>query len=151
MTMNSLLVGLSLLAAAGLGYVAANAKSGTMTAADQLEWRERRPGSPVKMVILWGNPNMGEYATLLKFPAGFVAPIHAHTGDYHGMSLSGTWRHSFEGGEERDLPPGSYVFQPGLEMHGDACVGSQDCVLFIHQYVKDDFIPKQVNRTGEAR
>jgi hypothetical protein len=28
-------------------------------------------------------------------------------------------------------------------MHGDACVGPDDCVLFIHQYVKGDFIPKQ--------
>jgi quercetin dioxygenase-like cupin family protein len=80
---------------------------------------------------------------LLKIPPGFVAPIHAHTGDYHGVNLAGTWRHSFDGGAERDLPPGSYVFQPGMGMHGDACVGSEECVLFIHQYVKGDFIPKQ--------
>ena len=95
------------------------------------------------MVMLWGDRSKGEYAMLLKVPAGFVAPIHTHTGDYHGVNLAGTWRHSFAGGEERALPPGSYVFQPGLGMHGDACVGPEDCILFIHQHVKGDFIPKQ--------
>ncbi len=143
MLQKSLLLGLSLITAAGLAYAADDQKSGAMTAPGQMEWQEFRPGSPVKMMILWGDRNKGEHAMLLKFPAGFAAPIHAHTGDYHGLNLTGTWRHSFDGGEERDLPPGSYVFQPGMGMHGDACVGPEDCVLFIHQYVKDDFIPKQ--------
>lgn len=138
-----LLLGLSLIAAAWLGYAAGSANNGTMTAAGEMKWAEASPGSPLKLVILWGDRSKGEYAMLLKMPSGFVAPIHAHTGDYHGMNLTGTWRHSFEGGEERDLPPGSYVFQPGMGMHGDACVGPEDCILFIHQYVKGDFIPKQ--------
>jgi hypothetical protein len=137
------LFGLSLIAAAGIGYAAGSANDGMMTTAGEMEWAEVRPGSPLKMVTLWGDRSKGEYAMLLKMPAGFVAPIHAHTGDYHGMNLSGTWRHSFDGGAERDLPPGSYVFQPGMGMHGDACVGPEDCVLFVHQYVKGDFIPKQ--------
>ena len=139
----SLLLAVSLTAAAGLGHAADSGKAGTMIAPDEMEWREVRPGSPAKLVILWGDRNTGEYAMLLKIPAGYVAPIHAHTGDYHGLSLSGTWRHSFDGGEERELPPGSYVFQPGMAMHGDACIGPDDCVVFIHQYVKGDFIPKQ--------
>jgi hypothetical protein len=138
-----LLLGLSLIAAAGLGYTAGGATNGAMTAADEMQWAETRPGSPLKLVVLWGDRSQGEYAMLLKMPAGFVAPIHAHTGDYHGMNLTGTWRHSFEGGEERDLPAGSYVFQPGMAMHGDACLGPEDCILFIHQHVKGDFIPKQ--------
>jgi quercetin dioxygenase-like cupin family protein len=139
----AMLGGLAVLAAVALGWTDAAAESGTMTAAGELAWVELRPGSPVKMVVLWGDRNKGEYAMLLKLPAGFVAPIHAHTGEYHGLNVSGTWRHSFEGGEERTLPPGSYVFQPGMGMHGDACVGPEDCILFIHQYVKGDFIPKE--------
>ena len=135
MLRKSLLLGLSLIATGGLAYAADDQRIGTMTAADQMQWQELRPGSPVKMVILWGDRDKGEYAMLLKLPAGFVAPIHAHTGDYHGMNLTGTWRHSFDGTEERDLSPGSYLLQPGMGMHGDACVGPEDCVLFIHQYV----------------
>lgn len=143
MTKKSLLLGISLIAASGLSYAADSTEIGTMSAADQMEWREMAPGSPLKIVVLWGDRSKGEYAMLLKMPAGFVAPIHAHTGDYYGMNLTGSWRHSFEGGEQKDLPPGSYVFQPGMGMHGDACVGSEDCILFIHQHVKGDFIPKQ--------
>ena len=138
-----LVLGLSLIAAAGFGYAAGSASDGTMTAAGEMQWTETSPGSPLKLTILWGDRSKGEYAMLLKMPAGFVAPIHAHTGDYHGMNLTGTWRHSFDGGEQRDLPPGSYVFQPGMGMHGDACVGPEDCILFVHQHVKGDFIPKQ--------
>jgi quercetin dioxygenase-like cupin family protein len=143
MIKRSLLLGMSLAAAAGLGYAASQAKLATMTSATEMEWQQLAPGSPLKIVTLWGDRSKGEYGELLKFPAGFVAPIHAHTDDYHGINLTGTWRHSFEGGEERELPPGSYVFQPGKAMHGDACVGSEDCIVFIHQHGKADFIPKQ--------
>ena len=138
-----LLLLVSLIAAAGPGY-AVGADKGTMTAANELQWTEAAPGSPVKRAILWGDRNSGgDYAQLLRIPAGFVAPIHAHSGDYHGVNLTGTWRHSFDGGEQRDLPPGSYVCQPGMGMHGDACVGPEECILFVHQHVKGDFIPKQ--------
>ena len=143
MSKKSLLLALSLTATVGFNEPATSAGGGTMTPADQMQWQEAEPGSPLKVVILWGDRGKGEYAMLLRVPAGFVAPIHAHTGDYHGVNVAGTWRHSFEGGEEKRLPPGSYVFQPGREMHGDACVGPEDCILFIHQHVKGDFIPKQ--------
>jgi len=135
----SLLLGIIMFAAAQFSYGA----DGTMTPADQLPWKEFAPGSPLKLVVLWGDRASGEYAMLLKMPAGFVAPIHAHTGEYHGINLTGTWKHSFDGGDEKELPPGSYVLQPGKGMHGDACVGPDDCILFVHQYVKGDFIPKQ--------
>lgn len=137
-----LLLGLCLMSVFGSVNAAENDKAGIMIPANAMEWKELNPAWPVTMVPLWGDRSKGEYAMLLKLPAGFVAPIHAHTGDYYGVNLTGTWRHSFEGGEEKDLPPGSYVFQPGLGFHGDACVGPEDCVLFLHQHVKGDFIPK---------
>ena len=143
MSKKSLLLGLSLAAMVGFGDPAASAGTGTMLPADEMQWQEMAPGSPLKIVVIWGDRTKGEYAMLLKIPAGFVAPIHAHTGDYYALNLTGTWRHSFDGGEEKALPAGSYVFQPGLGMHGDACVGPEDCILFIHQHVKGDFIPKQ--------
>jgi hypothetical protein len=143
MTKKLLLLCFCLTAAARFGHAADTEKLGIMIPADAMEWKELNPGSPVKMAPLWGDRSMGEYAMLLKLPAGFVAPIHAHTGDYYGMNLTGTWRHSFDGGEQKDMPPGSYVFQPGMGWHGDACIGPEDCILFIHQHVKGDFIPKQ--------
>jgi len=96
-----------LLAAAGLAYTAAHKDHGSMLALDEVEWALIE-GTPVGIAVLWGNPSKGASVRLLKFPAGFVVPNHAHTGDYHGVNLTGTWRHAFlETGEVRDLPPGS--------------------------------------------
>lgn len=143
MTKKSLLLGTALIASAGLGYAVAETKDGMMTAATEMDWQAMAPDSPLKVVTLWGDRNDGEYGMLVKLPAGFVAPTHTHTGDYHGIGLTGTWQHSFEGGEKRDQPPGFYVFQPGTAMHGDACIGPEDCILLIHQHEKFDFIPKE--------
>ena len=142
----SLMVAVSLIAAAGLGYAAGNANIGTMGALDDVQWQEIRPGSPVSLSVLWGDPTANDHGRLIRLPAGFVVPIHAHTGDYHAVNLTGTWRHSFEEGqerEERELPTGSYVFQPGTAMHGDSCVGPEDCVLFLHQHEPADFIAQE--------
>lgn len=138
-----LLLSMTLIAGVGFGYAIADTKLGVMTSATELDWQPLSPDSPLQVVTLWGDRSKGEFGALMKMPAGFVAPIHMHTGDYHGINLTGTWRHSFEGGEERDQPPGSYVFQPGLAMHGDACIGPEDCIVFVHMHEKGDFIPKE--------
>ncbi len=65
-------------------------------------------------------------------------------GDDRGVVLTGIWEHWFEeAGEERALPPGSYAFQPGGEMPGDACVGPEDGIFLLQQSVAADFIPNQ--------
>jgi quercetin dioxygenase-like cupin family protein len=138
-----LFVAVALLAAAGLAYTAAHKDHGSMVAFDEVAWAPIE-GTPLSVAVLRGDPSTGANVRLLKLPAGFVAPNHAHTGDYHGVNLTGTWKHTFiETGEARELPPGSYVFQPGGEMHGDACVGPEDCVLMLQQSVAADFIPQE--------
>lgn len=65
-------------------------------------------------------------------------------GDYHGASLTGTRRRTVpETGENRELPPGSYVFQPGGEMRGDACIGDVDCAPMFSQSFAAGFIPQR--------
>ena len=93
---------------------------------------------------LWGDRNKGpEYAMLLKVPAGGDSGMHAHTADYHAVSVQGTWVHTVEGdpASVKDLGPGSYVFQPGKQMHQDQCKGKQECIIFVHQHGKGDFLP----------
>ena len=144
-----LLFCLSVVTAAGIGFAAGHSHQGRMVSSADWQWQPIREGSPIDVIVLWGDPGAGgDHARLLKLPAGFTVPNHAHTGDYHAVSLTGTWRHSFEEGqprEEMDLPQGSYVFQPGGAMHGDACIGSEDCVLLLHQHEKADFIPQAQN------
>ena len=130
----------ALAVAAGLGYAAGHKDRGAMSALDEVEWIPRT-NSPVETAVLAGDPATGAHVRLVKLPAGFVVPDHAHTGDYHGVNLTGTWKHTFlETGESRELPPGSFVFQPGGEMHGDACIGSEDCIIMLSQSVAADFI-----------
>ena len=64
--------------------------------------------TPVKMVVLWGDPTSGEYAVLLKLPPGFTPGPHSHTAAYHGVNLQGTWTHVFGDDDVRSLPAGSY-------------------------------------------
>ena len=130
----------ALAVAAGLGYAAGHKDRGAMSALDEVEWIPRT-NSPVETAVLAGDPATGAHVRLVKLPAGFVVPDHAHTGDYHGVNLTGTWKHTFlETGESRELPPGSFVFQPGGEMHGDACIGPEDCIIMLSQSVAADFI-----------
>ena len=76
MSRKSLWIGLLLIVVIGFSGPARSAETGAMIPADQMQWQEMGPGSPLKMVILWGDRSKGEYAMLLKMPAGFVAPVH---------------------------------------------------------------------------
>ncbi len=69
---------------------------------------------------------------LMKYSAGVKAPPHLHTGDYYAVVVSGQFRHYLEDeGEYKVLTPGATWFQKGNVIHGDACVGSEDCILSI--------------------
>ncbi len=116
----------ALLAVTSAAAAESNGTHGLMISLDEVDWQPVREGSVVDVAVLSGNPATGANVRLIRFPAGYVAPVHVHTGDYNGVVLRGTWKHWFEGtGEERELAPGSYLFQPGGEMHGDACVGAE--------------------------
>ena len=135
-----------LLAVAVVSYNAgaAKAKAAIVTPAGEMKWEELMKGAPLQMVKLWGDRDKGgDYGMLLKFPGGADSGMHAHTGDYHAVSVQGTWVHAIEGetAPAKELPPGSYVFQPGKLMHSDVCKGKVDCIVFVHQHAKGDFIP----------
>ena len=100
------------------------------------------PGQPV---VVWGDrsePGEDGYGMFLVLTAGQEIGSHAHTGPYHGINIRGTWVRTVEGDPvEKELPPGSYVFQPGGQFHTDRCAGPDDCVLFLHQHTMGDFLP----------
>ena len=106
--------------------------------ADDLEWI--KGGEGLHFALAWGDWNNGEeYGMVVKIDAGVTLPRHSHTADYHGMTIQGTWVHSYEKGDDRILPPGSYAFQAGGEGHGDRCEGTIDCMILIHQHGARDF------------
>ena len=124
----------------------AHAKAGTpvFKPAGDVKWTDLDPtGAPgVKIADVWGNHTNGAYGAFLKFPAGFVAPLHTHTNAIKIVVLSGTYMQTPEGKPEVRLGPGSYAFQPGGSYkHISACDKASECELFIQSSGKFDLKP----------
>lgn len=135
----------ALAAVAAVSYAAGGKqkqKASVVVRASELKWAPQAPGLPQQLAALWGDRNKGAHGVLIRLPPGFDSGLHAHTGDYHGVLVSGTWIHVDEGGAgaDRELTPGSYVMQPGKGMHIDRCKPGAECVLFIYQSEKADVI-----------
>ena len=130
----------ALVTAAGLGYAASHKNHGAMVALDEVEWIPR-PTSPVEVAGAGGRPGDRRACPSGQTAGGLRGARSRAYGRLSRREPDRTWKHTFlETGETRELPPGSYVFQPGGEMHGDACVGPEDCVLVLSQSVAADFI-----------
>jgi anti-sigma factor ChrR (cupin superfamily) len=112
--------------------------------AGDLKWTDLNPtGAPgVKIADVWGDHTKGAYGAFLKFPAGFLAPLHTHTNAIKIVVISGTYMQTPEGRPEMRLGPGSYAFQPGGNYkHISACDKASECELFIQSTGKFDLKP----------
>jgi hypothetical protein len=111
--------------------------------AAQHTWKRQSPDIPTQLTVLWGDRDRdGSFGQLVTMPPGFDSGLHSHSGDYHGVLVSGTWVHLDAKGEGEKTPlgPGSYVRQAGGELHVDKCVSTEPCVLFTFQYSRADVI-----------
>ena len=91
----------------------------------------QQPDGP-RIAILWGDPAIGTSAMLLELRKGSLQ-LHTHTADYHLVVVEGEVKHWSENESEagaKVLGPGSYWFQPGGKVHGDACLTDR-CVVHI--------------------
>ena len=114
-----------------------------MPAAD-MKWSDLDPaGAPgVKIVDLWGDHTKGAFGALVKFPAGFMTPLHTHTNPFKIVVVSGTFLQTPEGKAEVKLGPGSYLLQPadGYK-HVTGCAKGSDCVILTQADGKFDLLP----------
>lgn len=113
---------------------AAQQMGDVMTSASHIAWAEEVPGQPQRLGALWGTRSRGPAGTLLRVPAGFVAPIHSHTADYRAVVINGVWRHWFTEDKSDAAPPlepGSYWTQTANRWHADACVSETPCVILL--------------------
>jgi len=129
------LAGLALPAAAfGQG---APAKAVSTPAAD-LKWTGAGvPG--VETATVQGNMAKGASHFYLKYPAGFVAPVHHHSPDHFATTVTGNLVLIVDGKEHR-LPPGSYFAFTGKAKHAVRCEGADACVMFIDARGKWDVV-----------
>ena len=112
---------------------------------DTHEFRPTGESEGAELTVLWGDLQRGPVGILFRFRAGYRAPMHWHTSDYHAVVLSGKSKHWIEGQDEpaEGHGPGTYWFQPGKQVHGDFNAGDEPVLIFIYMPNGLDFIPAQ--------
>ena len=88
----------------------------------------------------YGDLAHGAHGTFIKMPAGFVSKVHTHTEDYWGVVISGVGVYEKPGAPDMALPVGSYWFQKGGERHVTKCISPNECIFFINQSGKFDYL-----------
>ena len=89
----------------------------------------------------YGDFSKGAHGTFVQMPARFVSPLHIHTEDYYAVVIKGVGVNTQEGKTDVPLPVGSYWLQKGKEKHVTKCISDTDCLFFIVQPGKFDYVP----------
>jgi hypothetical protein len=96
----------------------------------------------LKAAPAYGDLAHGAHGTFIKMPAGYVSKVHTHTEDYWGVVISGVAVNGLPGSADIALPVGSYWFQKGGEAHVTKCISPNECIFFISQNGKFDYVIK---------
>jgi len=83
----------------------------------------------VSQAVLWGDPEKGAHASLVKFAPGTKHPLHSHSATVKVVVISGTLLYAPENGAEKKLGPGSYLMVPGNMKHTSGCEATE-CLFF---------------------
>jgi quercetin dioxygenase-like cupin family protein len=87
---------------------------------------------PLQVVPLWGDPKVEESAFFVKLRSGQKGRKHAHSKDYHGVTIQGTWLKTMGDESVKKIVAGSYIMQPKKAWHIDHCAGPEACIFFIN-------------------
>ena len=112
-----------------------------LPAAD-LAWDKTEEG--VAFAPLIGDRFVEPYMAMVRLPAGLVSPPHVKTANMFGVVVSGTISHvavEADPSQETLLPEGSFYKVPAGLAHISKCVSETDCVTFLYQDGKFDFLP----------
>lgn len=94
----------------------------------------------LKAAASYGDLQHGSHGTFVKMPAGFVSRSHIHTVEFYAVVISGVGVNGLAGSSDVPLPVGSYWSQKGGESHVTKCISSNECIFFISQNSKFDYI-----------
>jgi quercetin dioxygenase-like cupin family protein len=106
----------------------------SMTAYEDLEFGPLGEGSPVQAALLWGNPETGPAAVMVRFPEGFAEPWHSHSSTYHAVMIKGSFQSRSKDDPNPDAVygPGAYAVQPGGEVHAELNGGDGEMVALVY-------------------
>ncbi len=120
----------------------ADQNSITNISTNQLDWKVT--DEKVAFAALEGDRFKESYMAMIRLPAGLISPPHTKTANMFGIVVSGTIRHIAVGADlstEVSLPPGSFYKIPAGLPHISKCNEGVDCVTFLYQDGKFDFLP----------
>ena len=109
---------------------------------NQLQWEVTKEG--VGFAPLEGERFKEAYMAMVRLPAGLVSPTHVKSANMFGMVVSGTITNIAVGvapSTEIKLPTGSFYKIPAGLAHVSKCVSDVECITFLYQDGKFDFLP----------
>ncbi len=110
--------------------------------ASQLHWETTKEG--VGFAPLQGDRFKESYMAMVRLPAGLISPAHVKSANMYGLVVSGTITNITSGtapSSEVELPTGSYYKIPAGLAHVSKCISDVDCITFLYQDGKFDFLP----------
>lgn len=84
------------------------------------------------------------YMAMVKLPAGLISPPHVKSSNMFGVVISGVITHlavDAESSLEVPLGQGAFYQVPAGIAHVSKCISTVDCVTFLYQDGKFDFVP----------
>ena len=108
----------------------------------KIDWAETPEG--VAFGPLIGNRFKEPYMAMVRLPAGLVSPAHTKSADMFGVLVSGAMTHIRHGEDTNEavvLPAGSFYRIPANVPHVSSCVSEEECITFLYQDGKFDFLP----------
>jgi hypothetical protein len=97
-------------------------------------------GRELLVAPAYGDLTKGPHGSFVRMPAGFVSYPHIHSDDYWAVVISGVAVNGKPGTPDVQLPVGSYWLQKGGENHVTKCVSPNECVFFLSQTGKFDYV-----------
>lgn len=107
---------------------------------DRLNWETT--GQGVAFAALHGDRFAEPYMAMVRLPAGLVSPAHTKSADMFGVMVEGTMTH-VQVGHDVALPlaEGAFYRIPAGVPHVSSCISDVECVTFLYQDGKFDFLP----------
>ena len=105
-----------------------------VTAYEDLAFAPVVEGSPVEIAMLWGNPETGPCAVMVRLPEGYSEPWHSHTTTYHSVLVKGQFKTSKRDPEPEETQvygPGTYIVQQGGAVHAEINAGEGEVVALV--------------------
>jgi len=115
-----------------------------MMAYEDLQFGPLAEGSPVEVAMLWGNPQTGPAAVMVRFPAGYEEPWHNHSSSYHSVLIKGQFQSRSKDSSDSTTVygPGSYAMQPGGVAHREVNAGKGELLALVYFDGPIDFNPE---------